>query len=1007
MEELRRRVMGSSAERIPVITVEDFDYTGDVQSIQLLPGVYKLECWGAQGGSYNTTYYGGKGGYSVGELTLEETTTLYVMVGGQGTGGTSSGAKAGGFNGGGKGYSTSTTYVECGGGGASDIRIGQDSLYARVIVAGGGGGSGSYSASYRYVGGAGGGTSGLTPSQYSTSYRAGTGGTQTARGNSYYGSTVNSTSYGTLAAFGVGAGALANSTSYQITGGGGGWYGGGYSRRGAGGGGSGYVYNSSSKSNYPSGCLLNSAYYLANAETKAGNTSFPSTSDSTETGHAGNGHVRITNIQMYDVLLKIKNGQGAAVSGLSVTVDSPSGITSVTTDSSGEATFSTRRGRCSISCTEYLFDISDFTVSKDMTVNVVASKGDLTGAVVTAANQTYDGYSQTPSPTVTLNNNVVSSTFYDVSYSDNINAGTATVTVTGKGAYEGTATGTFTINKANPSYTAPEARNLEYTGSSQYLTTTGSTSDGTIQYSEDGYSWSTTRVSKTAIGTYTTYWRLIGDSNHNDVSSTSITTTIDKMSRTLSFADTYAVIEPGGTVTKTATVSAGGGTITYSISSTTYATINSSTGKVTAKTSEGSAIVTATISEDSDYQSASATYKLYVLTSVRDFGYIGTPDGRVYPPGTYKLQCWGAQGGSSAADSTYGITSQSGGKGGYSEGILTLSQETIIMSYVGGQPTSTSGGYNGGGSTAGSTSYNSGNEFGTSRMGAGGGATDFRLEGGSLYSRMIVAGGGSGGAMCYREVTTTTTNTISKSTFNMQNNMAQAADNVWVVIGNTYWCYLIDISSYKGWNLQFSVSQDAYWGFFKADPAVGSAVSWAGSQTGVYTASYYNGAVPSDAKWLYLYSGQDKLRVLSDLTLTQYVQTGSWAQNSGFAGGGTTGDGGYDVYKGKQNAAGYSGSFGTGGSTNYSTVRYSSGGGGGGWYGGGAGISDSDIVSNCSGGGSGFVNTSASASYRPSGYTGLQLDSGSTTIGTSSFPAPGGGNETGHAGNGYARITRL
>ena len=273
----------------------DFSYTGSVQTKTLKPGTYKIECWGAQGGSYNsTTYYGGKGGYSVGELTVDTQTTLYIYVGGQGTGGTSAGAKAGGFDGGGSGYSTTTTYIECGGGGASDVRIGQDSLYARVIVAGGGGGSGSYSSSYRYAGGAGGGTSGATPSQYSTSYKAGTGGTQTARGNSYYGSTANSTSYGSLAAFGVGAGST--STSYQITGGGGGWYGGGYSRRGAGGGGSGYVYTSSTASSYPSGCLLNSSYYLANAQTIAGNTSMPSTSGSTETGHEGNGFVRITKI---------------------------------------------------------------------------------------------------------------------------------------------------------------------------------------------------------------------------------------------------------------------------------------------------------------------------------------------------------------------------------------------------------------------------------------------------------------------------------------------------------------------------------------------------------------------------------------------------------------------------------------------------------------------------------------------------------------------------------------
>ena len=86
---------------------------------------------------------------------------------------------------------------------------------------------------------------------------------------------------------------------YESGGGGGGWYGGGApgsnDHGGSGGGGSGYVYTSSTASNYPSGCLLNSSYYLTNAQTIAGNQSFPSpTSSSNETGHSGNGYARIT-----------------------------------------------------------------------------------------------------------------------------------------------------------------------------------------------------------------------------------------------------------------------------------------------------------------------------------------------------------------------------------------------------------------------------------------------------------------------------------------------------------------------------------------------------------------------------------------------------------------------------------------------------------------------------------------------------------------------------------------
>ena len=249
-----------------------FNYTGSVQNISLPKGTYKLECWGAQGGSYNTSYAtGGEGGYSVGTITLKDKSTpLYLYVGGQGSYGSSTTLttkNGGGFNGGGD-----ASYRGGGGGGASDIRIGQDSLYARVIVAGGGGGAYAYSSTYKAAGGAGGGTSGPNGSYYSSSYTTivGNGGTQTAGGASpsYTSTAAYNGAAGTFGSGGVSG--RAYSTSYYSNGaGGGGWYGGsgadGYSsssraRAAGGGGGSGYVYTSSTASNYPSGCLFNSSY---------------------------------------------------------------------------------------------------------------------------------------------------------------------------------------------------------------------------------------------------------------------------------------------------------------------------------------------------------------------------------------------------------------------------------------------------------------------------------------------------------------------------------------------------------------------------------------------------------------------------------------------------------------------------------------------------------------------------------------------------------------------------
>ena len=66
------------------------------------------------------------------------------------------------------------------------------------------------------------------------------------------------------------------------------------------------------------------------------------------------------------------------------------------------------------------------------------------------ADVTYNTKAHTPEVTVTFNGSKLTDADYTVSYSEDcINAGTVTVTVTGKGNFTGTASKTFTINKAN------------------------------------------------------------------------------------------------------------------------------------------------------------------------------------------------------------------------------------------------------------------------------------------------------------------------------------------------------------------------------------------------------------------------------------------------------------------------------------------------------------------------------------------------------------------------------
>lgn len=282
-------------------SVMNFDYTGSVQTATLAPGTYTIECWGGQGGTYSS-YIGGYGGYSKGTITLTEATTVYISVGGAG----SSSSTAAGFNGGGTGISSGR-----GGGGATDVRIGQNSLYSRVIVAGGGGGAGVTSANANPCGCGGGEYGGdgyyndTTGSYTIGQNRCGGSASQTAGGKTW--------STSTQATFGQGG----NASGYSCGGGGGGWYGGGGAYDSDsdsdgrwGGGGSGYVYTSSTAKNYPNGCLLNSTHYLTNAQTIAGNTSFTSPTGSAETGHTGSGFCRITNLNPTQYGLYVKTNSG-------------------------------------------------------------------------------------------------------------------------------------------------------------------------------------------------------------------------------------------------------------------------------------------------------------------------------------------------------------------------------------------------------------------------------------------------------------------------------------------------------------------------------------------------------------------------------------------------------------------------------------------------------------------------------------------------------------------------
>lgn len=715
----------------------NFDYTGAVQSVTLPKGTYKLECWGAQGGnrsqdSASATVTGsGLGGYSIGTLTLTQLTTCYIYVGGQGGMSSSTGnvKVEGGFNGGGFASHESTGEPGNGGGGATDVRIGKDSLHARIIVAGGGGGSGEDNETGGYGGGETGGTSG-----------SGTPGSQTAP-SGYFG--------------------IGGHTSYDGGGGGGGWYGaypaGGQTTPATGSsvsdtsgspGGSGYVYTSATASNYPSGCLLNSSYYLSAAKTIAGNTSFTSPTGSSETGHSGNGYCRITVIECKNTALytrinnsmkkatafyfKLNNnkmyGIGSANSNGAVMNFDYTGLVQTATLTPGRyklECWGAQGGNSNQSNGTYGnggkggYSTGILNVSTNTTIYVTVGGQGQNGVFNTRTaggfNGGGDGYGTNGSGVggggggasdISLMSPVFSHSSYFINDIRDTNSLLSRIIVAGGGGSAGYDVSNNAANGGAGGGTTGQdgLSNRVYHGTGGKQTTfgTGGSSEEPNRYSVQakfGCGASASNSTDVAPGGGGGWY---GGGLHCDSAGGG---------SGYVYTPTTASNYPSGCLLNSAYYLSNAQTIAGNQS------FSSPTGG-TETGHSGSGYVRITKLTD-------VIYLTHANNDIMDFNYTGSTQSKTLKPGTYTIECWGGQGG------TY--SGYIGGYGGYSKGTITLTKTTTVYVSVGGagSSSSTAAGFNGGG-----TGISSGR--------GGGGATDVRIGQNSLYSRVIVAGGGGG-----------------------------------------------------------------------------------------------------------------------------------------------------------------------------------------------------------------------------------------------------------------------
>ena len=148
---------------------------------------------------------------------------------------------------------------------------------------------------------------------------------------------------------------------------------------------------------------------------------------------------------------------------------------------------------------------------------------------------TYNGQSQKPTVTVKLNGNTLNAnTDYTVDFGgESINAGTYTVTVTGKGNYSGTATSqpTYTITKADQAALSITSSGPATFGQDYPLTTNGGSGSGAVTITVSNGTGAATvsgyTLTPTKAGTVTVTAVKAGGNNYNDTSA-SVTITINK-----------------------------------------------------------------------------------------------------------------------------------------------------------------------------------------------------------------------------------------------------------------------------------------------------------------------------------------------------------------------------------------------------------------------------------------------------------------------------------------------
>lgn len=283
--------------------------------------------------------------------------------------------------------------------------------------------------------------------------------------------------------------------------------------------------------------------------------------------------------------------------------------------------------------TTYTFAVEDVNYDYEVTANF-QSRTSISNATVTLAetSYTYDGQEHKPAvSSVKLGETSLGTNDYTISYADDCtNVGTITVTIAGARTYTGTTTATYSITNATMTVTA-NGYTGTYDGKAHGITVT--IPDGaTIKYgTKKGKYDLDASPTYTDAGSYMVHYQVertnyttIADSAKVEITKATPSITFDKESYSATYGETFNAPTPS-------TSPEGLDVTATSSSNTQVATITDGVIKIVGI---GETTITVSFAGNTNYEAATATYKLNVaagsITGITATGYTGTYDGKAH-----------------------------------------------------------------------------------------------------------------------------------------------------------------------------------------------------------------------------------------------------------------------------------------------------------------------------------------------------------------------------------------